>query len=533
MAELHQLSEHHRAAIEAPPWIGIGKTGLDYDGAGYVRDEWLPDLAGERAARKYREMYSNNAICGSYYYTVTTLAQQTPKSIVPANDSPMALFVRDRIEEMLDDMSHTWSEFISDAISMVPHGYSLHEVVYKIRRGWNPDHPELNSKHNDGLVGLRKIPIRHQETVKRWEFECDGGVLGAYQQPPPDYTERFIPLNRSALFRVRSNKNSPEGLSVFRPAYRSWYFLKRTQEYEMIGVSRDMAGILALRLPPEYFRSDATASQKQTLENMKSLVQKIRRGEYEGLVFPGTEISEGKTGWDAHLLQSGGRRPMDVDGIIKRLESRIAIALMGEHVLLGMQGNVGAWSLADMKLRMSAMVIDALMQNIADVFNRFVFVRLVAENHWPTELTPTLEFGDIDTSNITEQMPAIATALQGGLIAPGPEVEQHVRERLGIPMETEPSIGQFEDAVGSLNEKSPMQQEIEAADAVEAQVPIEQEKSATVSLDEIADMWGISRNRVRNAIRRGQLPGFQVGREMVVPREDFDAWRQSRGAAGE
>ena len=49
MAELHELKPDQQAATVSDPWLTIGDTGLDYDGSGRVRDEWLDDLRGERA----------------------------------------------------------------------------------------------------------------------------------------------------------------------------------------------------------------------------------------------------------------------------------------------------------------------------------------------------------------------------------------------------------------------------------------------------------------------------------------------------
>ncbi|MGI6498023.1 MAG: hypothetical protein ACOX0U_04265 [Oscillospiraceae bacterium] len=51
------------------------------------------------------------------------------------------------------------------------------------------------------------------------------------------------------IFRTKSRKGSPEGRSILRNAYRSWYFKRRIQEIEGIGIERDLAGFPTLTAP--------------------------------------------------------------------------------------------------------------------------------------------------------------------------------------------------------------------------------------------------------------------------------------------
>ena len=49
-------------------------------------------------------------------------------------------------------------------------GWSFHEIVYKRRMG-NTKNPTTKSKYTDGLIGWKKLPIRAQETLYRWEYD--------------------------------------------------------------------------------------------------------------------------------------------------------------------------------------------------------------------------------------------------------------------------------------------------------------------------------------------------------------------------
>lgn len=58
-----------------------------------------------------------------------------------------------------------------------------------------------------------------------------------------------IPMSKAMLFRTESVKDNPEGRSILRNAYRSWYFKRRIQEIEAIGIERDLAGLPVIHAP--------------------------------------------------------------------------------------------------------------------------------------------------------------------------------------------------------------------------------------------------------------------------------------------
>ena len=142
-----------------------GVTGLRRAG-GYVQEEFLPKLAGYRAIQVYREMRDNDPVVGAILYAIDKLVRQVPWRVQPAStkleDQKMAKF----LESCLIDMSTTWEDTISEILSMLAYGWSMHEIVYKRREGDSRDSSK-RSKFDDGLIGWRKLPIRSQETRQR------------------------------------------------------------------------------------------------------------------------------------------------------------------------------------------------------------------------------------------------------------------------------------------------------------------------------------------------------------------------------
>src|SRR6185437_2004139 len=105
------------------------------------------------------------------------------------------------------------------------------------------------SKFTDGKIGWRRLPGRGQDTIIKWFFDENGQVHGLTQQP---YSGPLIdlPVEKFLLFRAGNLKNNPEGRSILRNSYRAYYFIKRLEELEAIGVER-LNGFPLIYVPSE------------------------------------------------------------------------------------------------------------------------------------------------------------------------------------------------------------------------------------------------------------------------------------------
>ena len=123
----------------------IGQTGLNRSG-GYVYEEWLPQLSGNRATKVYREMRDNDAVVGAIILAIESLIREVEWRVVPANDSTEAAAAAVFLEQCIGDMSTTWEDFVNEILSMFVYGYSYFETVYK-RRGGDADDSKFKSKY--------------------------------------------------------------------------------------------------------------------------------------------------------------------------------------------------------------------------------------------------------------------------------------------------------------------------------------------------------------------------------------------------
>jgi hypothetical protein len=170
------------------PYGEIGVTGLKRSG-GYVQDEFLRELHGRKGMETLREMANNDATVGAFLFAVNMLCRRVTWSVAAASDDQPDAEAASFLQSCLGDMSHSWEDFITDVLSMLPYGFAPHEIVYKQRQGAN-NNPTKRSKYNDGMIGWRKLAVRSQESLERWQFDDHGGLTGMWQLPPPDYKRR-------------------------------------------------------------------------------------------------------------------------------------------------------------------------------------------------------------------------------------------------------------------------------------------------------------------------------------------------------
>lgn len=410
------------APRSVPVFREVGSTGLNYQ-QGSLYEEFRVELRGRNGVQTYAEM-SLTPVVGAILFVIEQMVAQVEWKINPFSEEGKDEEPRQFIEECLHDMSASWADTLTEICTMFTYGWAYLEVVYKMRRGTTVD---PRSKFDDRKIGWRKWSLRGQSTLDSWDFDESGGIRGMVQEVIyPRYEKIYIPIDKSLLFRTRVEKNNPEGLSILRRGYRNWWYAKRFEEIEAIGIERDLAGLPVLK-PPEgvdLFNPNDTEAVK-ALTAATNLVQKIRRGEKEGCVLP--------DGWTLELLASGSRRQFDLDKTITRHETRIAQAALADFIFLG-QGKTGSWALSSDKTDLFILSLGAYLKRIKEVVNRHAIPKLIELNGMDSTRPPQLEHGDIETQNLAElgqYLSALATA--GAVVFPDEALENHLRLVAGLP----------------------------------------------------------------------------------------------------
>lgn len=406
---------------------------------GRFSEEFLPELTGLKGIKVYREMADNDDTVGAIMFAIKMLIRNATWGVEPGGDGTKDREAAEFVESCMDDMSSTWTDTISEVLSFLTYGWSFHEICYKRRTGKKRNR-ELSSKYSDGLIGWSKLPIRAQDTLYQWEYDDNDNLIGMTQNPPPRYGMYTIPITKALLFRTESAKDNPEGRSILRNAYRSWYFKRRFQEIEAIGVERDLAGLPVIYVPEDINIWNPNDKEAQDINlALTTMIKNIRRNESEGIVLP--------TNYKLELLSSGGSRQFDTNAIITRYSTAIAQTVMADFIQLGHESS-GSWALSDDKTQMFSKAIGAFLDIICETFNNQAIPTLIDINgsHFGNlEDYPQLTHGDITEQDITKMAEYVKSLVSMGIIIPDEALEDYMRDIAGLPASSDIPDGRESD----------------------------------------------------------------------------------------
>ncbi len=414
-----------------PDLSQLASIGLDTR-TGDVYDSTIRELRGPQAFKHYREMADHSPVIGACLFAIEMLLRKVKWSVEPGDESAEEEKRALLLEGMLDDMSHSWEDAIAEILSMMVYGFAFTETVYKLRKGPYERDSRYRSKFTDGLVGIRKFVLVPQETLDRWVWDQEGGIQSFIQRSPEDSKVRIIPIDKGLLFRTKVSKNNPQGRSMLLNAYYPWTFVKRIQEYEGIGIERDLAGMPYAGVPPEYLEADASENDRRFLSAVKEIVTGVRRNAQEGIVFPMAYDDENNPLFEFKLLATGGMRQFDTNKIIERYERRMAMSLLSDFILMGHE-RVGSLALSRDKTTLIGRALAGILASIAAVINRHEVPRLYRFNGWDPKAMSKFVPGDVENADIKNLGAYVKSVMSVGAMTPDPKLEAALREAAALP----------------------------------------------------------------------------------------------------
>ena len=231
------------------PLIELGVTGLKRT-CGYIDEEFLPQLsAGARPSAIYREMSRERP--DRRRAAVRHRPAAPPDRVaggggeqLPGGQAGLRVrrAVHGRHVPLL--VGHDLRGHDHADLRLVLPRDRLQEADRALGEG-----PQAQVQVHGRQDRLAQDPDPLPGDPKRWIFDTSGGVQGIVQLAPPYYQNVTLPIEKCLLFRTTTVKGNPEGRSMLRNAYRPWYMKKRIEEFEAIGVERDLAGLPVGKVP--------------------------------------------------------------------------------------------------------------------------------------------------------------------------------------------------------------------------------------------------------------------------------------------
>ncbi len=383
-----------------------GETGLVHSG-GQILEDSIPELHTLSAKmRTFNKMMRDSTI-RTMLFVVEMHLRGVRWKVDPGGDRKKDEFRADFIEHNLYNMKHSWQDFISEVLSMLPFGFSLHEIVY--------------GKDAKGRVRWYKLPIRSQDSVHEWIFDSKGDLKGFLQKVDFSPRDVFIPSEKFLLFRTTSYKNNPQGRAILEAAYRPWYFKQKLEVIEAIGLERDLTGYPKLTVPEDLFSENALAkAQRAYAEN---IVTRVRKDEQMGAVLP--------SGWELELLSAPGAQRPNTSEVVERYDLRIAQSVLADIAMLGHKRG-GSYALGEVKYEMFVTVLQAWADSIAEVLNRDAVPRLMRLNGWeaPYPVIRPERIVKIEPQKLSNVLFRLAGI---DALRPDDKMEKFLRDFIGLP----------------------------------------------------------------------------------------------------
>lgn len=342
------------------------------------------------------------------------------------------------IETCMVDMDCTWSQFMAEVVTYLEYGFSIQEKVFRRRLTRN------GSKFNDGLVGLKKIAPRSQDTIRHWNFSEDGRDLMSVGQSIKmmENGARFskladmnglINIDRSKflLFSADSVKGNPEGKSVLKSVYLPYKQLALLKDQLMLGVSKDIASIPVVYLPPKYMASNASDAEKMVYQAYLDMASNVAAGKQRSLVMPQVYDDQGNKLFEFDLMEAKGTNKFDIPKIIEQLQNDILIAMCADVLMKGISES-SSFSIKDTKTNLCAMAMEHRLNEIRDVLNSDLIAQIYALNGWTQDRLPTFEYGDIadvDSEAFSKLVQRVASV---GLLEIDRPVLNKIRDVMGV-----------------------------------------------------------------------------------------------------
>jgi len=420
---------------EATQEVGVSGANISM---GMVWDEFLPELRGQRGIRKLREMRENDAIIGAVMHAMEMLLRGVEWRVEAADDTPQADAERQFVESLLDDMSHTWDDFISEVLSFLVYGWAAFETVFKVRGGPDQNNPMRRSKFDDGRIGIRKIAPRAQTTLDRWVFDEDGGVQAMVQAPPSQAGTITIPIDKLLLFRTTTANNSPVGRSVLRSAYRSWWYATNVENIEAIAIERELNGLPVAYIPSDVLTA-TTGANSQVRAKYERILRDVKFNEQGFMMLPsdmwpdkdGNPSSQPLVKFD--LVASQGTRNIETSPVITRYRQDMARTVLADFVMLG-ASDKGSFALSKDKSDLFGKSLQGYLSNIAAVINRHLLPRVWRLNGLDRNLMPQIVPGEVMPPNLSELGDYVSKVAGAGFpLFPDDDIERALLDAADLP----------------------------------------------------------------------------------------------------
>lgn len=387
----------------------LGNTGTQIFG-GYFAEDYLHELRGRMGARKWDEIRRSEAQVSMLMNAIMNPIKAANWGVEAYDESNLdyekhAEFVKYNLFEKID-----WNTFKHEALTMLPFGFSLFEVVHDVII----NHPKFGS-----FNGIKSLSFRSQKTIENWQLEPKTGRLyGVNQYTYSDLGgNQFLPGEFLLVFTISKEGDNYEGISVLRPILGAYKRKDLYLKLAAIGIERYAIGTPIGTIPKGKERTTEVEEFKKVLQNYTS-------HESSFITKPeGWTIDFQKGDFDAGKLKE----------LLVFENTEIANALVANFLVLGMNGGGGAYALGSNLGEFFTTGIQSYADIICDSVNRCLIPQLIKLNFGEQSGYPKLKCTGISDKAGKELAETIKLLTDARAIVPDEPLKEFLRKQYKLP----------------------------------------------------------------------------------------------------
>lgn len=402
------------------------------------------DLRIPQCFTTYREMGTDEAIGAALNLIRSLLAKSDYKLTAHKDATQQEQRLTDALNASLSDLEGmTKQQFLLYVLSQLEYGHSMFEMSFQRVNGkhvfntFYPIHP----------INVNKY-VYKQNVLQRLELsavENDGVMV-------QEAVQSNLQGDKVLMFKHQADLDHPLGRSLLHRIYTTWKTKQISSEYALIGLMKNLSGVLKLSIPADYindYYADQTSQNAIYTSQLMDTAASLHAGQESLIVLPSDITSTGQRLFDAELLV-GDSQKIDTNPIMQRLNNQILMSLYSDLLSLG-QGSGGSLALADNKTNVLAMYLSSVHSSISDHFTKAVKqawkLNAIKERHYPSLVFDPVEKLDFDTFSKGWQR-----LIQSGGVVADDQLEAYLREQSNAPA-IDPTSKRIQQTVTVDNER--------------------------------------------------------------------------------
>tara|TARA_E500000318_G_scaffold111841_2_gene132093 strand:+ start:193 stop:1500 length:1308 start_codon:yes stop_codon:yes gene_type:complete len=403
--------------------------------SGFVDNDFLKELNGTRGRKIYRQMSENSPIISGFLNVSKTLIEGAGFDFRSVDENTDSVALEDRVKEDYSNLRRPLYQCILDAIDEAfVYGFSLQEATYE---------------RADNRIKPKSIDIRSATTLERWITADDGVTPIGIVQDLVNGGQVEIPMTKMIHHTAMDWRGSPEGKSLLRGCYPTWYRLNKHEEHRDIALAKDIRNATVIRVPQELIRwantpinasmDDETKARINAAINALEVYKKAARdpnfNSQTGFVLPSdTFVTNAGTQeekvsnvrkYEIELLKAENSDHKDLMETIKEKQDELRQNLLIAFIALG-SNRGGSQALAKELTEMLALSLEGQMRRYADSFNNQELRRYAVLNNLDYDALPKLTPNRIKTPDL-EMLGGFIRDVSGSEIMLDEELGEDVR----------------------------------------------------------------------------------------------------------